>query len=233
MCTAFAAIAQGGARMKLNRKSMAAIAMVFLLFTAGFVLLTACGSSVYEATAESGRPSSSDSLPDKEETTESSSEKKASKAENTSVFVYVCGAVKRPGVYELPAGSRVVDAVRSAGGLAAEADSTRINQAELLTDGQQITVLTKAETADLPAQGSASAGKNAVNGGQPENTAKVNINTAAKEELMTLKGIGESRAEDIIAYRETNGAFDRIEDIMKVSGIKTSLFNKIKDRITV
>lgn len=218
--------------------------MVFLLFTAGIFSLTGCGSSAYEATAESGiSGDSADSRSvDSSESSNMTSEKNAAAvSEKSSVFVYVCGAVAHPGVYELPSEGRVVDALRAAGGLTSDADATQVNQAEKLTDGEQITVLTKEEAANLPkgqntgaggtAAGSSSKGN--ASGGEGANEPKVNINTASREELMTLKGIGESRADDIIAYRESNGAFGRIEDIMKVSGIKTSLFNKIKDRITV
>lgn len=226
--------------MRHNRKSMAVSAMVFLLFTAGFFLLTACGSSAYEATAESGI-SGSDADSEFADTSKSSrntsEESTPAVPEKSSVFVYICGAVMRPGVYELPSEGRVVDAIRAAGGLAADADATQVNQAEKLTDGEQITVLTKEEAANLPAgQNTQNAGPDTRNGaaaGQADTAPKVNINTATREELMTLKGIGESRADDIIAYRESNGAFGRVEDIMKVSGIKNSLFNKIKDRITV
>lgn len=227
--------------MRHNRKSMAVSAMVFLLFTAGIFLLTACGSSAYEATAESGISGSDADLESADTLKRSrntSEESEKTVSEKSSVFVYVCGAVMKPGVYELPAEGRVVDALQAAGGLSGDADATQVNQAEKLTDGEQITVLTKEEAAKLPA--GQSTGRNGSTGSSAkggsagdENGPKVNINTAAREELMTLKGIGESRADDIIAYRESNGAFGRIEDIMKVSGIKNSLFNKIKDRITV
>ena len=154
-----------------------------------------------------------------------------------SVFVYVCGAVRTPGVYRLPAGSRVYQAIGAAGGLTGDAEDRMINQAQTVSDGEQITVPTRTEAASMPqlsengapevkqTGGSASAGVSA--------DGKVNINTADSAALQTLNGIGASRAEEIIAYREGNGRFGCIEDIMKVSGIKTALFEKIKDRITV
>ena len=143
------------------------------------------------------------------------------------IQVYVCGAVASPGVYVLPEGSRVYEAVEMAGGLLESADPKALNQARPLADGEQITVLTveevqNGETAEQGAGGSVSAGDG-----------KVNINTADEDELMTLSGIGESRAKAIIAYREENGKFESIEDIMKIDGIKEKMFEKISDSITV
>ncbi len=134
------------------------------------------------------------------------------------ICVYVCGAVNAPGVYTLPAGSRVYEAVRMAGGLSDEADERAVNQAEILTDGRQVTIPTKAEV--LKEEEGAAGGP-------------VNINTAGVSELMRLSGVGESRAKDIIAYRKEHGAFSVPEDIMKVPGIKEAVFEKIKDDITV
>ncbi len=152
--------------------------------------------------------------------------------EGKYIFVYVCGAVLRPGVYRLPQGARVCRAIEMAGGLTEDADRIHVNQAKLLEDGEQITILTEAEAESLPAAetagGSAKAGGNGIS-----QNGKVNINTADSQTLQTLTGIGESRAAAIIEYRETNGAFRAVEDIMKVAGIKTALFNNIKDKISV
>lgn len=134
------------------------------------------------------------------------------------ICVYVCGAVNAPGVYTLPAGSRVYEAVRMAGGLSDEADERAVNQAEILTDGRQVTIPTKAEV---------------LKGEEGAADGPVNINTAGVSELMRLSGVGESRAKDIIAYRKEHGAFSVPEDIMKVPGIKEAVFEKIKDDITV
>lgn len=155
-------------------------------------------------------------------------------------FVHICGAVNIPGVYELPQGSRVYQAVEMAGGFLPEADQGFLNLAQPVADGMKITVLTRreAETASesqgisFPGNPSGFAGNGNPEGETAEKK-KVNINTAGKEELMTLRGIGASRAEDIIAYREKHGSFQKIEDIMKVSGIKDAAFEKIKEDITV
>ena len=138
-------------------------------------------------------------------------------------YVHICGEVVSPGVYELPEESRVFQAVEKAGGFTPDAAAESLNMAERIRDGMKIVVLSR-EEARLAKENPAdfSQGKS-----------QVNLNTAAKEELMTLKGIGESRAEDIIRYRDSHGGFKRIEDIMKVSGIKDAAFQKIKDDITV
>ncbi len=159
-------------------------------------------------------------------------------------YVHICGEVVRPGVYELPEGSRIFEAVEKAGGFTKEAASSYLNLAQEIADGMKIVVPSEAQLAaeseDAAGSGAAYTGVYGVFPGTGEAVAavpaadgKVNINTAGKEELMTLDGIGEARAEDIIRYREQNGPFQTIEDIMKVSGIKSAAFEKIKDDIIV
>ena len=138
-----------------------------------------------------------------------------------TVYVYVCGAVRAPGVVEVPEGSRAAEALELAGGMTTEADPFYVNLAEIVTDGQKLYFPTASEAEELEA-----AGKAAEEG-------LVNINTASAEELCTLPGIGASRAADIVRYREKNGAFQTKEDIMKVSGIKQNAYDKLCDRITV
>ena len=149
--------------------------------------------------------------------------------------MYVCGAVVCPGVYTLPEGSRVYEAVAMAGGLLETAEPRALNQARLLSDGEQITVLTveEVQSGEIPVQENPDG--NSGEGGASSGSAgeKVNLNTADEAELMTLSGIGESRAKAIIAYREENGNFQSIEEIMKIDGIKEKMFEKIKDFITV
>jgi competence protein ComEA len=147
-------------------------------------------------------------------------------------FVHICGAVKQPGVYEIPENSRVYQAIEAAGGFLPEADEGYLNLAALIADGMKITVYTKEESETAPAWESVFEGLSK----QPDSQAgkaKVNINTADTKELTTLRGIGESRANDIIAYREKHGLFSDIEEIMQVPGIKDGAFQKIKDDITV
>lgn len=143
-----------------------------------------------------------------------------------SIFVHVCGAVARPGVVELPEGSRADDALHAAGGFLEDAARDFVNLAARVEDGQKLYFPAKEEAEELMAAAKTS---------QQAETAKedgtVNINTADKEKLCTLPGIGESRAEDIIAYREKNGGFGRIEEIMNVPGIKEGAYDKLKARI--
>ena len=149
------------------------------------------------------------------------------------IYVDVCGAVKDPGVYELKEGARIFEAVDLAGGLREEADRTSLNQAAAVSDGMQIRVYTKEETADRSENRTGTeAGMSGTDTGSGSD-GSVNLNTATAEELTSLSGIGPSRAEDIISYREQNGGFHAVEEIMNISGIKGSTFNKIKDRIVV
>jgi len=135
------------------------------------------------------------------------------------IVIYVCGAVAKEGIYTLPYGSRAADALEAAGGYGDDAVKGAVNLARILEDGEQLR---------FPAAGEEAAGSE----GQPE-SGRVNINTADSTVLMTLPGIGESRAGDIVSYREKNGPFKKPEDIMKVPGIKEAVWQKIKDRIAV
>ncbi len=147
-------------------------------------------------------------------------------SEEGDVYVYVCGAVNAPGVYELKEGARVFEAIQLAGGLTEAAAADAVNQARIVTDGEQIRVPTVEEAQN---QGAGVAGE--VTEGTENN--KININTAGKEELMMLTGIGEAKAESIMDYREKNGSFTSIEELMQIEGIKEGVFNKIKDDITI
>lgn len=148
------------------------------------------------------------------------------------VYVYVCGAVNQEGVYQLPEGSRINDALLLAGGLTEEAASGVLNLAEPVQDGQKLYFPTKDEFADQQEtlmDGTYTDGQ--MDSG--EQSQKIDINTADKEQLMTLSGIGETKAESIIRYRTEHGSFGQIEDIMNVDGIGESLFQKIKEYIYV
>lgn len=170
----------------------------------------------------------------------------ASLEEAKTLVVHICGAVSAPGVYELPAGSRIIDAVEAGGGFLPEADEACCNLAEEIVDGCQIYIMTKSEScADgqtekkagiqtSPDSDMQTTDRNVRSNSAPAlENGLVNLNTADVAALMTLPGIGESRAKAIISYREQHGAFAKIEDIMKISGIKQAAFSKIKDKITV
>jgi len=163
---------------------------------------------------------------------DSSSEKEIKKEEKEEspeqdlITVDVKGAVKSPGIYDLPVGSRVHDAVQKAGGLTEEADSKSLNLAQKVSDEALVYVPTKGEEA--ASQQTAS--------GTPPSTSKdkkVNLNKASLEELKKVKGLGGKRAQDIIDHRETNGKFKSVDELKKVSGIGAKTIEKLKDYVTV
>lgn len=140
--------------------------------------------------------------------------------EGQKIIVHVCGAVATPGVYELREDARVYEAISLAGGVTKDAAGERLNQALQLTDGQQLYVPYIYEDSSTVGE---------------ENTAEqgININTATKQELMTLPGIGESKAQAIVDYREKQGRFSSIEELTKISGIKNGVYEKIKELVRI
>ena len=146
-----------------------------------------------------------------------------STTQGTVIFVDIKGAVKNPGVYQMKVGDRVKDALDAAGGLTEEADSQKVNLAKRLEDQMVIVVPKVGEKVEEIPAGETS--KEATKEG------KVNINTATVEELKTLKGVGEKKAEAIIEYRKKNGSFQTKEDLMKVRGIGKKLFESFQERI--
>lgn len=148
------------------------------------------------------------------------------------ITVHICGAVKQPGVYELEEGSRLFDLIRLSGGLDDDAAGDYINQAEKVTDGQRYYIPTVKELENLSVSEKMEGVQSKKDNKDNENDL-VNINTADKDELMTLPGIGESKAKSIIDYRNTNGKFKSTDELMNIPGIKEGLFDKIKSMITV
>ena len=147
--------------------------------------------------------------------------------ENTTleavIFVDIKGEVKKPGVYQMKVGDRVKDAIDAAGGLTAEADSQKVNLAQKVEDQMVIVVPKVGEEAEAIPAGATSK--------EVAKEGKVNINTATVEELKTLKGVGEKKAEAIIEYRKKNGSFKTKEDLMKVRDIGKKLFESFEERI--
>ena len=162
---------------------------------------------------------------------DSVSEKEVRKEENEEsleqnlITVDVKGAVKAPGIYDLPVGSRVNDAVQKAGGLTEQADSKSLNLAQKVSDETLVYVPTKGEEA------SQQSGSGATSSTSKEK--KVNLNKASLEELKQVKGLGGKRAQDIIDHRETNGKFKSVDELKKVSGIGAKTIEKLKDYVTV
>ena len=191
------------------------------------------GSDSGKHTSDAGIDNGSEAVSDKE-------------MQQAMIYVDVCGAVANPGVFQLAAGSRVFQAIEAAGGYLPEAALTCVNRAGVLTDGQQLYILTQEEmerqgldpaemagASDGQMNGSAGTGQNTGMTAQVQQDNRININTADEAQLTTLTGIGATRAQAIIAYREENGPFAAIEDIMNVQGIKEGTFAKIKDEIVV
>ena len=149
-------------------------------------------------------------------------------SEELTIVVYICGSVQDPGVYELPAGSRVCDGLDAAGGFSEGADEKRINLAGMLEDGDMVF---------FPGVGEelAEGASDYITDREEQSAtgALININTAGEQALCTLPGIGSSKAQAIISYREEHGSFKDIKEIMNVNGIGENLFNQIKDLIRV
>lgn len=202
-----------------------------ILFICVILILSfqACGSK------EAVLMETEDLVYEEQETEPVSEEQDEKQMEQSNLFIHICGAVNSPGVYELRAGSRVFEAVEAAGGLCEDASDSSVNMALLLEDGWKIIIPSIHEMN----QKAGNSNEEQTGGiftdtiGLEEDNKLVNINTASKAELCSLPGIGESRAESIIIYREKNNGFSSIEDIMKVEGIKEGMFSKMKDKICV
>lgn len=157
----------------------------------------------------------------------------------SEIYVYVSGCVKKPGVYCLPTDSRIYQAIEAAGGMTKKADTKSCNLAEALQDGIQVHIPSKKESGALQQNKSSLADNHILTDtftddeSEKAKSTKININTASKEELMTLSGIGEVKAQAIITYRQSQGAFSQIRDLMKVEGIKEGSYKKIQDDICV
>ena len=165
---------------------------------------------------------SKDSASEKEEKSQKSETEEV--VEKDLITVDVKGAVKSPGIYDLPVGSRINDAVQKAGGLTDNADSKSINLAQRISDEALVYVPTKEEATSQEAHSNASNTK--------ENK-KVNLNKASLEELKQVKGLGGKRAQDIIDHRESNGKFKSVDELKKVSGIGAKTIEKLKEYVTV
>ena len=155
--------------------------------------------------------------------------------ENKTIMVDISGEIITPGVVKLPEGSRIIDAITAAGGKTEDADLSKVNLAYILDDGVQLYIprynekLEKEIVQTEPGVGIIQEGINTTS----KKDSKVNINTANKEKLATLPGIGEGTAEKIIEYRSKTGKFNVIDEIKKIPGIGESKFKSLKDKITI
>ncbi|HJA81138.1 MAG TPA: ComEA family DNA-binding protein [Candidatus Mediterraneibacter intestinipullorum] len=203
------------------KRSKAALNFIMMSLLAASLVFSGCGKEEEEGLEEL-------SVSEDKGSEEGGAALESSEDPEETVFVYVCGAVNAPGVYELRKDARVFEAIGTAGGMTGEAAAEAVNQARTVEDGEQIYIPTVQEA---EAQG-AGVLENTVTGNSDE-SGKVNINTAGKEELMTLTGIGEAKAQSILDYRAEHGKFRSAEDLMQIEGIKDGVFNKIKEDITI
>ncbi len=150
---------------------------------------------------------------------------------DSDAYIHVVGAVKKPGVYVFKKTPRICDVIKAAGGFKKNASTVSINLAQSIEDGSQLSVETKKQYNKRQRQIRETA-ENSTGSSDAEGS-KVNINEAGADQLMTLPGIGESKAQAIISYREDSGKFNKVEDLMNISGIKNGVFDKIKERIVV
>ena len=200
------------------------------LFTG--IFCAGCGARSDEILLESQEDTSDTVEETEQEEREMTDEIPSVTPEPQEIFVDVCGAVNQPGVYEMDPDSRVFQAIEGAGGLTEEASGISVYQALALCDVLQVyvpTVLVAEEGSFVRAV------PETTGTGESMGTEDgiVNLNTADAETLKTLSGIGDSKAQAILAYREEHGGFSSIEEIMQVPGIKESTFSMIKDKIAV
>ncbi|MCR5416938.1 MAG: ComEA family DNA-binding protein [Pseudobutyrivibrio sp.] len=184
-----------------------------ILVCCSLFLCTGCSKTSYFQTT--------DLVEEVEDTDTDSEESVLSEIQSNTIYVQVAGAVANPDVYALPMNARVFEAIKAAGGLLEEADDSDINQAQILSDGEKLYVYTTEEKAEIEKQ-------------QESNSdGLININTATAMELTALPGIGQSKADQIVAYREGNGSFSDIEEIKQVPGIGDGIFSKISSYIKI
>ena len=187
-----------------HKKKIIVITLLFCIVLTSFIIVhnkkeSGITKAISEKQGEKANENTKDDLPDE--------------TKDESIIVDIDGAVEKPTMVELPGKSRLDDAIKAAGGLSKNADTTKINRAEVLRDGQKIYIPKKGET-------------------NYENKSG-NINSATDDELRTVKGIGPSMSEKILNYREKNGPFKKIEDLKKVDGIGEKTYEKIKNYLTV
>ena len=177
--------------------------------------------------ADAGSDETADIISD--ETDDSDEDVSASSVSETVAYVDISGEVNKPGVYKVTSETRLFEVIEMAGGLTENADPDSLNRAEKVTDGQKVIVLSYEAAAESRSSSSSSSSYSS----SSDNSDKININTADSSELQTIPGIGPSKAQSIITYREQNGYFSSTEDIMEVTGIGQKTYASIKDYIVV
>ena len=224
------------AYVKDNRLFVSVIAVLMVIFCFFLWMTCGAGNSMEAETSYTDVTalSTSSSKQSSQSLSEASSQSKTEGSEKgeSKVTVDVKGAVANPGVYTLKASARVTDAIKAAGGMTEDADAKSVNLAASLSDEEVVYVATKNE--NLSVLGQSGTGQVSDKGGQTSaKDGKINLNTATSEELQTISGIGAKRAEDIIAYRESHGGFQSVDDLKNVSGIGDKTLDKIRESLYV
>ncbi len=211
--------------VKKNDKKIWAAIVTCMAVACGIILYLSSGSK--EAELESRFSAFEEEK--EEETIEESEESIEESEESIVIMVDVKGAVISPGVYPAADGDRVMDVINKAGNFSPDADPNSVNLAQRVQDQMLIYVAFKGESKEVTPSQSVLAGTPDSAGGE----GKVNINTAAEAELTTLNGIGPAKASAILQYREENGPFQSVEDLLNISGIGEKTFEKLKEQVTL
>lgn len=200
-----------------NKKIKYICILIFLVLCGLFYTMTDHDKNIQNLSI------SSDSAMENTKEAAAGTHPKPTEISKKNIYVYVCGAVANPGVYKAEEDARVYQVIQMAGGILPEGAGNYVNQAAAVTDGEQLYVPFQSEVEmggmDLKSQKDGESG--------------VNINTAGLEELMTLPGIGESKAQAIIQYREEHGDFQNVEELTNISGIKSGVYEKIKELVRI
>ena len=223
---------------ELNKKTKIII-IAILVVLLGAIIYYVYGRETPENNKNAIIPYEDETIQNKENNV---SEDKSEENSTEKIIIYIAGAIKKEGVYELEEGSRISDAIEAAEGLKEEADITNINLAYKLEDGMKIRIPTQTEnnekdinkiSEEYITKNSGLETENIIEDTSKEKEEKIDINKATQEELETLSGIGPSTANKIVQYRKDNGNFKSIEDIKNVNGIGESKYNEIKEKIIV
>lgn len=213
-----------------SQKIIISVAGVILFLLAGAASMFFMPSDTNNISA-SNQNQIAENTPAVSQTTKPEPAEEKSNASSPKIwYVYVTGSVKKPGVYALPENSRVFKAIEAAGGFKANADETSINLAEFLADSAHIHIPAKTSQ---PQQSPHNVRIPGLQSQQGTNSSLININTASVQELQRIKGVGPSTAQKIIDYRNSHGAFTKLEDLMNVKGIGRATLEKIRPQITL
>lgn len=212
---------------KIKENKLVVGLVLAIVVLAGALFLNLANGNGRSAKSQANFPS----MASTSQTSQGSTSSASSSEKSGVIVVDVKGAVKKEGVYELPAGSRVTDAIEKAGGFTDKANKKSVNLAQKLEDQAVVYVAAQGEDVEeVTGPGSSSGG---ISDSNRSSHAKVNLNTASKEELQTISGIGEKRAQNIIDYREEHGGFKSVEELKNISGIGDKTYEKIAPEVTV